>query len=229
MAGWLWMRWRAVGKAKTKAKAEAEPDEFDRDRYCTPGHVMADVRYFWTTGIGLDVCGDSKSVVHPLREFNIRKGQNALVLDWGEALTRALRETQTTHWMRTIWVQPPYSNPEPFMEVAVRVSQMIPDVELLALIPGTPATKWWSRYVTTHARAVCLWGPERINFLKNGIADKGTRQESTMVLLCSPERAGNACYRFNQAFGSRGMVSTRPKTSAWEWHTETPLEALTKD
>lgn len=212
-----------------KAKQPKFPDEFDKDRYCTPGHVMADVRYFWPTGITLDVCGDPNSVVGALAQFDLRLGQNALVIDWRAAMEIALREAgRTVGWARTIWVQPPYSNPAPFMERAVRASQTIPDVELLALVPGTPATKWWSHYVTTHARAVCLWGPERINFLKNGVPDKGTRQESSLVMLCSPDRAGNACYRFQQAFGTRGMVSIRPETSAWEWHSETPLEALAR-
>lgn len=215
-----------MAKAKTKSKRRRSklPPDFDKDRYCTSRSVMLDVRAFWPAGIGLDVCGDPDSIVDAISHFDIRLEQDALVLDWGWELEQTAQIRAPLGCGRTVWVQPPHSDPGPFIERAVHAIQTRRADETLTLIPGTAATKWWANYVTCHARAVCLWGPGRMNYLRNGVLDHGARGETALVLHCRQEEAAEACDRFRRVFGTRGMVVTRPRPSAWEWHSELPLE-----
>ena len=63
-----------------------------------------------------------------------------------------------------VWLNPPYSNPGPFLSKAVGESHR--GVTTVALIKGDPSTRWWRVFV--EGVATIVWIPNRIRFHLNG-------------------------------------------------------------
>jgi len=64
----------------------------------------------------------------------------------------------------TVWMNPPYSNPGPFLDRSFVLSSM--GVTTVALIKGDPSTRWWQ--YTVENKATLKWIPKRIRFYLNG-------------------------------------------------------------
>jgi len=59
----------------------------------------------------------------------------------------------------SVWLNPPYSNPGPFLAKATE------SIITVALIKGDPSTSWWQKYVQN--QALIYWFPKRIKFFLN--------------------------------------------------------------
>ena len=64
----------------------------------------------------------------------------------------------------TIWLNPPYSNPGPFLAKAHYWAER--GATTIALVKGDPSTKWWVLNVSN--KATVFWIPTRIKFYLNG-------------------------------------------------------------
>ena len=63
-----------------------------------------------------------------------------------------------------VYLNPPYSDPEPFLSQAVKYKPL--GITTIALLKGDPSTKWWNR--TVKNEATLIWLPKRIKFYLNG-------------------------------------------------------------
>ena len=70
-------------------------------------------------------------------------------------------------WVTPTWLNPPYSNPGPFLAKAI--TEVARGITTVALIKGDPSTKWWNLYVRDVA--TIKWIPRR---LKHYLHDKPT-------------------------------------------------------
>lgn len=64
----------------------------------------------------------------------------------------------------TVFLNPPYSKPAPFLQAAANYSEM--GVTTVALIKGDPSTKWWNSYVAPYAQL--KWIEKRLRFYYKG-------------------------------------------------------------
>ena len=63
-----------------------------------------------------------------------------------------------------VWLNPPYSDPEPFLRKAFVESRK--GVTTVALIKGDPSTRWWN--VIVKDKALVYWIPNRLRFYYKG-------------------------------------------------------------
>jgi hypothetical protein len=97
----------------------------DTDGWCTPEWLLELVRQFFGR-IDLDPCSNALSTV-------------------GAAVTYTVRDDGLSKpWSGRVWVNPPYSDPTPWMR---RCSEVGDAGEVLALPKGDWSTAWWRAYV----------------------------------------------------------------------------------
>ena len=85
--------------------------------------------------------------------------ENHLCVEYG---TEA-RSCLDADWVNVTWLNPPYSNPGPFLQKAWR--ETYAGVTTVALVKGDPSTKWWVAHVRD--KAMIHWIPNRIKFYLN--------------------------------------------------------------
>ena len=66
----------------------------------------------------------------------------------------------------TVFMNPPYSDPAPFLEKAANAA-LFYHVPTVALLKGDPSTRWWNAWVRPSATLV--WIPRRIRFYYKGL------------------------------------------------------------
>lgn len=166
------------------------------DDRCTPPNVLACVDDLWPQGIGLDPCDNPWSIVRAETKWN--RTDDSLARAWTEGAGRR----------RTIWLNPPYSDPQPFM---FRARVAADCCEVLALVKHDTTTKWWRYNVRDDAAALCLVG-ERLHFRLAG-EDTGASDHASTIVLYLPTLARGERVRriaaFERAFDSLGMVVAR--------------------
>lgn len=137
------------------------------DDRCTPPNVLACVSDFWPGGIDLDPCSNPWSLVQSRRAWT--KRDDALAKRWDEHLPRG----------GTLWLNPPFSNPSPFVS---RMVLALHDVngEGLLLVRHDSTTEWWQA-IEHHADALCLVR-ERVRFRLAG-EDTGQADHATTIAM----------------------------------------------
>lgn len=200
-----------------KNKATNKDKDFDTDRYCTPEAALRPVYRFWPGGIALDPCADEGGIVRARTWLNIRAEsidgdvENGLDDDW-IPICDLLELPETFDGpvpvgQRTVFINPPYSSPAPFVRKAVDFTSCNPACETILLLPPSFDAEWWEDNVWAHAAALCFVR-SRFRFLKRGKPDTSPRGNSVYVLHASRDVRTAAIRRFVAAFGSVGQVMT---------------------
>lgn len=166
------------------------------DDRCSPSIVLGCVADFWPQGIGLDPCDNPWSIVQAATKWN--KRDDSLARSWVDGAGRR----------RTIWLNPPYSDPQPFV---FRLRIAADTCEGLALVKHDSTTKWWRYNVRDDAAALCLVG-DRLHFSLAG-EDTGAADHASTIALYLPQLAkGERARRiaaFERCFDPLGMVVAR--------------------
>lgn len=184
-----------------RALIEQRPQRWNKDRYCTPSWIMDLVYEYFESHPELDPCWDPDSIVEAGRKVDFRKGDCGLSIDWRP--------------FETVWMNCPYSEPTPWVAKATAmVARAITRMDTLAILPTSPATKWWQAGIAQNELmlGILLLGPRRVSFLKQGNPERNTRGEHSIVLWSSvtveSDREKKAA-RFRRIFGPHGMCVTR--------------------
>lgn len=151
---------------------KTKTEKVDKDLWATPWDV------FWGTEIllgrtfDLDVCASPHNT--KCKRY-ITAEQNCLLTDWGESPLN-------------VWINPPYSNPLPFIERAIQQSQQYGHFVVM-LLPADTSVEWFELCVT---KATEIWFVTagngkggRISFLHNanGKAKSGNSKGSMLVVF----------------------------------------------
>lgn len=160
----------------------------DRDRYCTPLPIGRLAHRQFRGPADLDPCFDPTGLTLARRTYDIRQGQNGLVLPW----------------RGKVWLNPPYSNPAPWLERASLLWRS-GRAETLAIVNVQSGAKYWRRWVWGGgAQAVCFL-EGRVAFLYDGIPEKGNRHDQA-VIYYGPHLA-----HFRRVWGRQGAVVRPPR------------------
>lgn len=147
--------------------APPAPSVKDSDRYMTSPEILAIVTAQWL-GIDLDPCWDPESDVKAKQVYDIRQGQDGLVLPWHGR----------------VWCNPPYSMPEPWLARAAQHGAA--GGEVLAIVPAATGTRGWSRFVWPFA-CICFLSP-RPKFKRAGTDKWREASKDSAVLYYGPHR-----------------------------------------
>lgn len=149
------------------------------DDRCTPPDVLACVAALWPAGVALDPCWNPWSLVRAQLQWT--KRDDALAQDWVHQLGKL-----ATLNGPTIWLNPPYSNPFPFVRMLARTVDEVHG-EALALVRHDSTTEWW-RYVEG-CDALCLVR-ERVRFRLGG-EETGAADHASTIAFWSSRRAAH--------------------------------------
>ena len=112
----------------------------DSDRYFTSVEILALVAAQWPDGIDLDPCWDPESIVVAKTVYDIRAGQDGLILPWPSGAK--------------VWLNPPYSRPEGWLQRAAQHAHQ--GGEVLALVLAAVGASYWRRLVWPMASVAAL-------------------------------------------------------------------------
>jgi hypothetical protein len=166
----------------------------DRDRYCTPPPIARRIRRQWRMGADTDPCYDPQGARLAQTLYDIRQGQDGLVLPW----------------YGKVWLNPPYSAPAPWLKRAA-LHYLRGHGEVLAIVNVQSATRYWHQWVWPVATAICFLD-HRVDFLYEGVPEKGNRDQQA-ILYYGDDLAG-----FYRACGSAGVIVRPPRhplTAEW--------------
>ena len=102
----------------------------DSDRYFTSPEILDLVAAQWPDGIDLDPCWDPESIVQAAQVYDIRQGQDGLILPW----------------FGKVFCNPPYSRPEGWLQRAAQHARG-GDGEVVALVLAAVGASYWRRLV----------------------------------------------------------------------------------
>lgn len=151
----------------------------DSDSWCTPQYIV-DAAVACLETIDLDPCSNARSLIPA--ERGVCLPDDGLALDWSQA--------------RTIWLNPPYSKPAPWLEKLDHTP-----AESLALIKGDWSTKWWRDSITSAPRRHRCLLSKRVRFLP----PPGATSSSPTFPSCIAYR-GRRSDRFAAAFEHLGEI-----------------------
>lgn len=109
----------------------------DSDRYFTGSIELQLVLAQWGS-IDLDPCWDPESIVQADKVYDIRQGEDGLILPWSGR----------------VWLNPPYSSVEPWLQRAAQHAST--GGEVLAMVPASTGTSYWRRLVFPWSSICCL-------------------------------------------------------------------------
>lgn len=149
-----------------------------RDNWCTPESILIPVRKVFGGQIGLDPCANTESVVNAKVEFCL-PDHDGLVEPWTAD---------------TVYVNPPYGRKIGlWLERCLRARR--DGAEVIALLPATPDTEAWRKYVQP-ASCVCFVHG-RLTFLG---APAAAPNPTAIVYW------GRNWHRFAELFGELGGI-----------------------
>lgn len=146
-------------------------------------------------GIDLDPCSNSK------RFFNVPAKNHYTIED----------NSLGKRWSGTVFLNPPYSNPYPFLFNLINGIKSKDIPEAIALLKsGTQHNKGTGRLIKKHASAICQWGAgecRRIGFVnQDGEQKMGADFDCILVYF------GSDWGRFRKIFSPYGHVMLCEKT-----------------
>ena len=179
----------AVKNEKKSLKSAAPPK--DPDSWRTPNTreqpIVDLVKQALGGNIWLDPCSDSSAKVPAsVRYF---KDDDGLA--------------ESNAWTRTVFVNPPFSDPSPWVEkCCLSIARGNVSAAIMLLKAGTVSNVGTGELISKYASAVCHWRG-RIDFLNDeGNAVKGSDFDCVLVYF------GSRLDLFRQAFSNRGTIST---------------------
>lgn len=143
-------------------------DKFDKDSYRTPRYVFNAMnrRFRFDT----DACASAENAlcnIYYTAEADITK-----------------EETQAKVFVGSrVWMNPPYSNPMPFVQSAIKLMTER-DCTVVMLLPADKSTKWFREALTAATEVIDVVGG-RINFINplTGEEVKGNNKGSMFVIF----------------------------------------------
>lgn len=182
--------------------AVAKSDPPTNDDRCTPPEVLGCVSAFWPRRDGrrcdFDPTSNPWSLVNAAVQMT--KSDDSLAKHWDQYLPIG----------GSLWLNPPFSNPEPFIHRAIEVVRSL-HAELLVLVRHDSTTAWWE-LIERHADALCLVR-SRVRFRLAG-EDTGAADHATTIAMVtrlqSPHRPrmarGARLSAFRRSFDPLGLV-----------------------
>lgn len=164
----------------------------DSDRYMTPSWVVQAVIEQFGGVIDLDPCHDPDPVclVQATTTFDIRKGEDGLVLPW---------------LGKTVYLNPPYSSVLPWV---IRAAQhAAAGGEVLMLVNASTDTQSWQSYVLVHGE-VCLLS-KRVGFFRPGSTKATPNLQASAVVYF-----GKQVEAFRRVWPRYGTIVRRVDTAA---------------
>jgi hypothetical protein len=195
---------------KSKTKKQKRGKEKSNNSWCTPESLLVLIREFFGGEIDLDPCSNEHATVHAKTEY------------------RLPTDGLAAPWFGKVFVNPPYgkdterkTNLDHWVRRCVRAHQQ-EHAEVITLIPASPETQRWHKYIFPTATAFCY--PEgRVEFVEPPPERKtfhtDDEYEAALDEWTSPDRKGSsppmACAlvywgtdleRFARVFGVLGVV-----------------------
>ena len=145
-------------------------DELDADSWATPEYLVRAAYHVLGDPIGLDPCSNARSIVRARVKWT--KADDCLshsVDEWA------------SH--RTIWLNPPYSDPGPFLQRLAAAVLEHPSTRGIALLKHDHSTAWWKAYckgrplVLLERRVTFLGASSAANFASTLVLFKGRTTE----------------------------------------------------
>jgi hypothetical protein len=196
--------WVAKEDAKKAESAEASAPKNNEGypHWNTPEDLLALVRRVNT--IALDPCSNEWSKV--AATVTLTKDDDGLssLHPWASMAMGGL-----------IFVNPPYSNPEPWAKKAI--AEAFYGAEIILLLPNDSDTEWWQDLAANAMTRCELRG--RVNFLKEG-KPNGKARDASVLFYFGPSAA-----RFKAVFSKHGRISRDEPESTFP----DALEALRKE
>lgn len=178
------------------------PKNTKNDHWCTPPELLARVRAVGP--IALDPCGNDHDVVEasvcilpaPAVDGDTRRNATAMFCDGLAVDWSGLGDDGV------VFVNPPYSDPRPWVEKAVAEAD-----RAVLLLPGATDARWFHALLDCE-RATVAFSVGRFSFLKEGKRGRANRQGSVLAVL---SRDPDDHRRFRDAFAG---VATPLRTAA---------------
>ncbi|KMK51486.1 hypothetical protein RO21_06110 [[Actinobacillus] muris] len=151
--------------------------QVDKDCWATPWPEFRGIQILLKRQFLLDACAAPHNAKCD-RFFT--QAQDCLKTDWGEATT--------------VWINPPYSNPTPFIQRAIEQSKQAGHYVAM-LLPADTSTRWF-QLCQQNAREIWFITGGRINFLHNrtGKAKTGNSKGSMIVVFDPLQPMNTQCY-----------------------------------
>lgn len=158
----------------------------ESDRYMSPQWIVDAVTEQFGGVIGLDPCHDPCSIVTATTTYDVRRGEDGLVLPW-PAGTK-------------VYLNPPYSGVLPWV---IRAAQhAAAGGEVVMLINASTDTAAWQQYVLQHGE-VCLLS-KRVAFLKPGASKATPNLQPSAIVYFGKDREA-----FRRVWSRHGTIVRR--------------------
>jgi hypothetical protein len=145
--------------------------------------------------IDVDPCSNSKINPNVPAKHHYTVDDNSLVMEW----------------VGTHFLNPPYSNPHPFLERLVNGFKLGDIPEAIALLKsGTQHNKGTGRLIEEHASAICQWGAGKNRRI--GFINQNGEQKMSADFDCILVYFGKNWTRFYHTFEPYGHVMATSKT-----------------
>lgn len=149
----------------------------DRDLWATPWEIFFGMEWLIGRKFNLDACASAHNA--KCQQY-ITEEQNCLTVDWLEK----------GEFRKNVWVNPPYSDPTPFIEKAIEQSKKYKGMLIAMLLPANTSGAWFKLCVD-HAAKIWFITAEnnkkggRISFLNNesGKPQSGNPLGSMVVIF----------------------------------------------
>lgn len=149
----------------------------DRDLWATPWDIFHGVEWLIGRKFTLDACASEHN---KKCERYISEEQNCLVSEW----------IVETSFYQNVWVNPPYSDPTPFIEKAIEQSKKYKGMLVAMLLPASTSSAWFKLCVDYATKIWFITAEDeksggRISFLNNetGKPQSGNPQGSIVVIF----------------------------------------------
>ncbi|MGX2949356.1 phage N-6-adenine-methyltransferase [Ursidibacter sp. B-7004-1] len=166
----------------------------DKDLWATPWDIFHGAEALFRRTFDLDACASSHNA--KCKRY-ITAEQNILTCDWGEK-------------GQNVWINPPYSDPTPFIQRAIEQSRNN-DHFIVMLLPADTSVKWF-RLCVQHAMLIqFITASEneggRISFLHNASrkAVAGNSKGSMLVVFYGCYGSGSTGYISREQLIKLGM------------------------
>lgn len=146
--------------------------EADKDLWATPWDIFRGAEALFHRRFELDACASAHNA--KCKRY-ITAEQNMLTCDWGKQ-------------GQNVWINPPYSDPTPFIQRAIQQSRENHHFVVM-LLPADTSVKWFKLCVDNALQIYFITASDneggRINFLHNanGKATAGNSKGSMLVLF----------------------------------------------
>jgi len=161
------------------------------DHWATPPEVFERIQELVRLPIVFDVCASS---LNAKTHMHFNEGHDALSMDWYWEMRGRMNGPQQVSY--ALWMNPPYSNPTPWVRKANVESTK--GLIIVGLLPDDRSTKWYQDNIEGQA-TICFIPDRRISFInaETGKVQKGNNKGS-VIPLWTPWRTGRTQYvRFN--------------------------------